>query len=41
VQPPLTRGDKRAYRSYTQLTRRWPAAEQQIDVSFPDQQDVP
>lgn len=34
LQPPLTQGDKRAYRAYTESTRRRPAPEQRIDVTF-------
>jgi uncharacterized BrkB/YihY/UPF0761 family membrane protein len=34
--PPLTGGDKRAFRSYAVLTRRRPPEEQQIDVIFPE-----
>jgi membrane protein len=33
--PPLTSGDKRALRAYVQRSRRRPAAEQRIEVSFP------
>jgi uncharacterized BrkB/YihY/UPF0761 family membrane protein len=36
VPPPLTSGDKRAYRSYAALTRRRPPEEQHIDVMFPN-----
>jgi uncharacterized BrkB/YihY/UPF0761 family membrane protein len=36
VQPPLTGGDKRAYRAYAEATRRRPASEQRVDVDFPD-----
>jgi membrane protein len=36
VQPPLTSGDKRAYRAYAETARRRPASEQRVDVDFPD-----
>jgi YihY family inner membrane protein len=36
VQPPLTGGDKRAYRAYAQTTRRRPPSEQLVAVDFPD-----
>jgi YihY family inner membrane protein len=35
VQPPLTGGDKRAYRAYAQTTRRRPSSEQLVAVDFP------
>ena len=34
LQPPLTHADERAYRSYAESTRRRPADEQHIDVTF-------
>ncbi|WP_203919266.1 YhjD/YihY/BrkB family envelope integrity protein [Rugosimonospora africana] len=36
VQPPLTGGDKRAYRAYAEATRRRPASEQRVEVDFSD-----
>jgi membrane protein len=35
-QPPLTGGDKRAYRAYAETTRRRPSTEQHVAVAFPD-----
>ncbi|GAA5186383.1 hypothetical protein GCM10023322_32510 [Rugosimonospora acidiphila] len=37
IQPPLTGGDKRAYRAYAETTRRRPPSEQRVEVAFPDQ----
>jgi YihY family inner membrane protein len=36
LQPPLTRADMRAYRSYAATARRRPTSEQRIDVEFTD-----
>ena len=36
VQPPLTTGDRRAYRAYAETTRRRPEGEQDVDVHFPE-----
>jgi membrane protein len=33
--PPLTRGDRAAYRDYAESTRRRPESEQNVDVRFP------
>jgi YihY family inner membrane protein len=33
--PPLTSGDRRAYRAYAETTRRRPAEEQDVNVRFP------
>ncbi|HEY7176540.1 MAG TPA: YihY/virulence factor BrkB family protein [Micromonosporaceae bacterium] len=41
MQPPLTRGDKRAYRAYALTARRRPASEQRVDVEFTDAKPVP
>jgi YihY family inner membrane protein len=35
--PPLTSGDRRAYEAYAEATRRRPEAEQNVEVSFPEQ----
>ena len=37
LQPPLTGGDKRAYRAYAETTRRRPADEQSVEVRFPEE----
>jgi membrane protein len=37
LQPPLTGGDKRAYRAYAETTRRRPAGEQSVEVRFPEE----
>ncbi len=36
VPPPLTGGDRRAYRAYAETTRRRPRDEQDVDVRFPE-----
>jgi membrane protein len=36
VPPPLTGGDRRAYRAYAETTRRRPEGEQDVDVRFPE-----
>jgi membrane protein len=41
VQPPLTSGDKRAYREYAETARRRPTDEQRVDVEFPDSEPSP
>ncbi|HEY1486796.1 MAG TPA: YihY/virulence factor BrkB family protein [Micromonosporaceae bacterium] len=40
VQPPLTSGDKRAYRDYAETTRRRPSSEQRVDVDFPEDESA-
>jgi len=41
LQPPLTGADRRAYRSYTESSRRRPPAEQHIDVTFAEDDTSP
>jgi len=41
LQPPLTRGDRRAYRAYAESQRRRPADEQEIDVQFQEPDEKP